>query len=99
MIGVFIALIGSVIAFIGGIGLVRFPDVYTRSHAQTVVNVGGACLMLIGFMIESWESPSVWKILIILIAIFVTSPTATHAITKAAYMKNKVKENRNSMPS
>ena len=89
MIGTAIALAGSVIAIIGGIGLLRFPDVYTRSHAQTVINVGGACLILIGLILESLDSAFSWKLIIIILAIFITSPAATHAITKAAYIKGK----------
>ncbi|NOX71446.1 MAG: monovalent cation/H(+) antiporter subunit G [Candidatus Micrarchaeota archaeon] len=83
--GIIAVLIGALISIIGSIGLVRFPDVFTRSHAQTVVNVGGVALMLIGAAFELIGDPAAWKIIVIIILIFVTSPTATHAITKAAY--------------
>ncbi len=89
MIGMVFIFIGALVAIIGSIGLVRFPDVFTRSHAQTVINVGGVTLMLIGFILEMLESMIVWKLMILIALIFVTSPVATHAITKAAYKNEK----------
>jgi len=85
MIGLVFIFTGALVAIIGSIGLVRFPDVFTRSHAQTVINVGGVSFMLAGFILENLESVIAWKFLIMIALIFVTSPVATHAITKAAY--------------
>ncbi len=86
MIGLAFMIIGGIFSIIGAIGLVRFPDVYTRSHAQTVVNVGGICMVLLGVMAESFYSLSFVKAFFLVIFIFVTSPVGTHAITKAAYL-------------
>ncbi len=86
MIGIVFMVIGGIFAIIGSIGLVRFPDVYTRSHAQTVVNVGGVILLLVGVMVNSFFSTLFVKALFLIIFIFVTSPVGTHAITKAAYL-------------
>ncbi|MEE9323518.1 MAG: monovalent cation/H(+) antiporter subunit G [Candidatus Aenigmarchaeota archaeon] len=86
MIDIMLMFVGGIFAIIGSLGLVRFPDVYTRSHAQTVVNVGGICLILVGVMINSFYSPLFLKALFLIIFIFVTSPVGTHAITKAAYL-------------
>jgi len=86
MIGIALMLVGGVLAIIGSFGLLRFPDVYSRSHAQTVVNVGGVCLMLLGVILDQLFSVFSVKALFLIILIFVTSPVATHAITKAAYL-------------
>jgi len=86
MIGIALMVVGGVLAIIGSFGLVRFPDVYSRSHAQTVVNVGGICLLLLGVMVDQFFSVFFVKALFLIILIFVTSPVATHAITKAAYL-------------
>jgi len=86
MIGLILMLIGGIFSIIGSFGLVRFPDVYTRSHAQTVVNVGGVCLILVGVMINNFYSLLFVKALFLIIFIFITSPVGTHAITKAAYL-------------
>lgn len=86
MIGLMLMFIGGIFSIIGSLGLVRFPDVYTRSHAQTVVNVGGVIFILLGVMIENFYSLILVKALFLIIFIYVTSPVGTHAITKAAYL-------------
>lgn len=86
MIGVYLMLAGGFFSVIGSIGLLKFPDVYTRSHAQTVVNVGGVCLILLGAMIDNPLSMTFVKSLFLIIFIFMTSPVGTHAITRAAYL-------------
>lgn len=94
-IGIVIMLLGGVFAIIGAIGLIRFPDVYARSHAQTVVTVAGTCLVLIGVMIDYYRTLLLVKCVFLIIFIFLTSPAGTHAITKAAYLsgvKPKVKK-------
>ena len=94
-LGIAIMLLGGVFAIIGAIGLLRFPDVYARSHAQTVVTVAGTCLVLIGVMIDYYQTLLMVKCVFLIIFIFLTSPAGTHAITKAAYLsgvKPKVKK-------
>ena len=86
MIGLILMFVGSIFSIIGSIGLVRFPDVYTRSHAQTVVNVGGVIFILAGVMIDNFYSLIFVKALFLIILIYFTSPVGTHAITKAAYL-------------
>lgn len=86
MIGTILMFIGAAFAMIGSLGLIRFRDVYIRSHAQTVVNVGGFSVIMIGVMVESFFSAVFVKALFLIIFIFITSPVGTHAITKAAYL-------------
>jgi multicomponent Na+:H+ antiporter subunit G len=86
MIGLILMFVGSIFSIIGSIGLIRFPDVYTRSHAQTVVNVGGVVFILVGVMIDNFYSLIFTKALFLIIFIYFTSPVGTHAITKAAYL-------------
>jgi len=86
MIGLILIFAGSIISVIGAFGLVRFPDIYTRTHAQTVVNVGGTCLILIGVAFQApFLSFYSIKSLLLIIFIFLTSPVGTHAIARAAY--------------
>ena len=86
MIGNIIMIIGGIISVIGSLGLIRFPDVYSRSHAQTVINVGGVCLILLGVLIDQMEMFFSVRMVFLMIFIFITSPVGTHAITKAAYI-------------
>ena len=86
MIGLILIFAGSIISVIGAFGLIRFPDIYSRSHAQTVVNVGGTCLILIGVLFQApFLSLYSAKSMLLIIFIFLTSPAGTHAIARAAY--------------
>ena len=77
--------IGSACALIGAMGIVRFPDVYNRIHANTVVVVGGAILTMIGAGILGGLSIFTLKVIVIVIFIFLTNPVSSHAIARAAH--------------
>lgn len=68
---------------VGVVGLMRFPDVYTRLHATTKCDTLGAGLMLIGLMLQGSPTVAV-KLLIIIILLWITNPTAAHVIARAA---------------
>ena len=70
--------------FAGTVGLLRFPDVYTRMHATGKCDTLGAQLMLIGIAISNgWNLTSV-KIILIFAFLMLANPTATHAMIRAA---------------
>lgn len=79
----FLAL-GSAFCVVGGIGLVRMPDFYTRMHAASVTDTLGAGFMLLGMMFAAGASLVTVKLVIIGFLLFFTGPTATHALAKAA---------------
>ncbi len=85
MIGFTIMVIGGIMSVLGSVGMIRFPDVYSRSQSQTVVIVGGTCLILFGAFMDLLASLTAVKMIFLIIIIFVTSPVGTHSITKAAY--------------
>lgn len=80
-------LAGGFFCIVGGIGLVRMPDFYTRMHATSVTETVGAGLILLGLIIQAGMSLITAKLLIIALLIFLTSPTATHALAKAAIIR------------
>lgn len=75
---------GGFFCIVGGVGLLRMPDFFTRMHAVSVTETLGAGLILIGLMLQSGWSLVSAKLLIVGLLIFFTSPTATHALAKAA---------------
>lgn len=80
-------LLGSVFCLISSLGLIRLPDVYTRSHAATI-NVGlGLLFILFGAFVFFWYFRGVLstRIFVVLIFLFLTVPVSGHAITRAAY--------------
>lgn len=77
-------LTGSFIIVVGGIGLVRLPDFYTRGHAAGMTDTLGSALVILGMMAEAGWSLNMARLLFILIFLFFTSPTASHALGHAA---------------
>jgi multicomponent Na+:H+ antiporter subunit G len=75
---------GGVFCVIGGVGLMRMPDFYTRVHAASVIETLGAGLILAGLMLQAGLTLVCVKLVMIALLIFFTSPTATHALTRAA---------------
>jgi multicomponent Na+:H+ antiporter subunit G len=73
----------------GAIGIIRFPDFYSRMHAAGKCDTLGSLLVVAGLACHEGVSFGSAKIIAIAVFIFMTSPTATHAIARAAY-KNKV---------
>ena len=80
---------GVFFLFMGAVGLIRFPDFYTRMHAAGKCDTLGSLLVLTGLALHEGIGLASAKLLIIAVFIFFTSPTATHAIARAAH-KNRV---------
>ena len=77
---------GSVFCIIGGIGLLRLPDFFSRMHGAGITDTLGAALVLVGLMVQAGLSLLTVKLIMILVILWLTSPTSTHAIAKAARM-------------
>jgi multicomponent Na+:H+ antiporter subunit G len=86
-LGDVVVLLGTLFCLIGGIGLLRLPDVYCRMHAGGITDTLGAGLVLFGLMLESGLSLVTFKLLTVLVFLWVTSPAAAHALGKAAYAR------------
>lgn len=78
---------GGVFCMIGALGLLRMPDFYTRMHAASVIETLGAGLLLLGMMLQAGLTLISVKLLIIGVLLFFTSPTATHALARAAHLR------------
>ncbi len=80
---------GSVFSMIGGLGLIRLPDVYTRMHAAGISDTMGAGLILAGLMVQGGFSQVTVKLILILIFLLYTSPTSTHALANSAFHRGQ----------
>ncbi len=81
-------LLGAVFSLISTFGIIRFPDVYTRSHAATKSATLGVMSLLLGafiYFIYAHQVAST-KLLLGFIFVFVTSPVAGHMIARAAHL-------------
>lgn len=80
-------LLGSIMSVISAFGIIRLPDVYTRSHAATKSSTLAVLLSLSGAFIYFWvhEGFISVRLLLGIVFVFLTAPVAGHLITRAAY--------------
>lgn len=77
-------LVGSGFAVSGGLGLLRFPDFYTRIHAVGLTDAAGAGFILLGLLLVSPDWQTAVRLVLILLFMLLTGPTATQALAQAA---------------
>ncbi|MFV1986045.1 MAG: monovalent cation/H(+) antiporter subunit G [Gemmatimonadota bacterium] len=82
--GTGLVLVGTLFVVIGGVGVMRLPDFFTRIHGAGITDTMGAGLVLIGLMLYAGPSLVTVKLMMILLLLWITGPTATHALAKAA---------------
>jgi multicomponent Na+:H+ antiporter subunit G len=88
IIDMFVAILlslGALFFLLGTVALLRFPDVYTRLHGVTKCDTLGLGLILLGLMLHEGATIASAKMLFIIIFVFITSPTAAHALVRATY--------------
>ena len=77
--------VGGFLCISGGVGVMRFPEFFTRMHAASVTDTLGSGLIIFGLLFQvegDWIVAA--KLLLIMFFIFFTSPTSGHALAKAA---------------
>lgn len=89
-IAALVILISGIVAVISAIGIIRFPDVYSRSHAATKSSTLAVLLTLTGTFFYFWAIESLLSVRLLLgiLFVFTTAPVAGHLIIRAAYRSN-----------
>lgn len=77
--------VGILFVLAGAIGVIRLPDFYTRIHAAGVTDTLGAELIVFALMLQAGFTLLAAKLLLVGFILFLTSPTATHAVANAAH--------------
>ncbi|MGL6032768.1 MAG: monovalent cation/H(+) antiporter subunit G [Kurthia gibsonii] len=79
--------LGTFFIIVTAIGLLRFPDAYTRAHAASKSATLGVMFILIGTFIHFWSVEGVYnpRILLGILFLFVTGPVGGHLMARAAY--------------
>ncbi|MFT6912477.1 MAG: multicomponent Na+:H+ antiporter subunit G [Paracoccaceae bacterium] len=77
---------GSFFVIVGAVGTVRLPDFWSRMHAASITESAGMILMLLGMVLQAGLTLVAVKLLIIGVFLFITGPTATHAVANAAFV-------------
>ncbi len=85
VLGMVFILLGITFDFFGVLGLLRLPDVYNRLQAATKCVTFGSAGILLGVFIKQGFNNFGFKVLLGIAFIFLTSPVAAHAISRAAH--------------
>ena len=90
LIAVIFILVGTIFSFMGTVGLIRLPDVYTRAHAASKSSTMGVLFTMIGaflffLFVEGYFSI---RLFLGIFFIFLTAPVAAHMITRSAHRSN-----------
>ncbi|MEE4237622.1 MAG: monovalent cation/H(+) antiporter subunit G [Anderseniella sp.] len=86
---------GTFFVFAGGVGVMRMPDFYTRMHAASLTDTGGAALIIAGLLLQGGLTLAPVKLLAIFLFLFLTSPTASYALVNAALLSGLKPRARN----
>ncbi|RQG87082.1 Na+/H+ antiporter subunit G [Natrarchaeobius halalkaliphilus] len=75
---------GLFFTFVSAVGVIRLPDIYARAHTASQTDTLGAGLALAAVAIAlGWQHATVYTVLL-LFFVFITNPTAAHAIARSA---------------
>jgi multicomponent Na+:H+ antiporter subunit G len=75
---------GVFFSLVAAVGIVRLPDLYTRAHGASKSETLGAILVLAAVALAFDGRLSTVKTVLLLFFMFLTNPTAAHAIVRAA---------------
>ncbi|MDP3114349.1 MAG: monovalent cation/H(+) antiporter subunit G [Candidatus Cloacimonadaceae bacterium] len=83
IIGAVFTLLGSLLLFLGALGILRMPDVYNRMQAGTKATSLGSMLALlgIGLILPNWLP----RLILLILFILFTNPISSHAMSRAAH--------------
>jgi multicomponent Na+:H+ antiporter subunit G len=77
---------GSLFMFLAALGIVRFPDLFTRMHTATKSASFGSVLMLCAVAVYFSEVWVIFETLLVIFFIFLTTPVGSHMIGRVAYL-------------
>lgn len=83
-LGSTIVLLGVLLNLVGTVGLFRFYDVYSRSHAASLTDTFAAFIIVTGLFLMSPTLVVALKLIMLLVFLALSAPTATHALAQAA---------------
>ncbi len=76
--------IGLFFLVVAAIGMIRLPDIYTRSHAVALTDALGAFFLLTGLAMYHGFTTNTLRILVVLALLYAVNPVISHATVRAA---------------
>ena len=83
-VGAGLMTVGLLFMIVAAVGMIRLPDVYTRSHAVALTDSLGAVFLLAGLAVQQGFSPNALRILVVLALLYILNPVIAHATIRAA---------------
>ena len=84
ILAAFLLGVGILFTIAGTIGLLRFPDFYSRLHAAGVTETLGMLAIVSGLMLHAESGGALVRLVLIALFMLVTAPIASHALARAA---------------
>jgi multicomponent Na+:H+ antiporter subunit G len=81
--------VGSLFCLIGAFGIIKMPDFITRTHSASLIDSFGAILIITGLIIQAGFTLTTIKLVLILLFLLITGPTAIHALVNTALHDDK----------
>jgi multicomponent Na+:H+ antiporter subunit G len=85
ILAIFFMLAGVFFMLVGSIGINRFPDFFTRTHASGKVDTLGILLFIVGLLFFEGFTQVSLKLALIFVFVALTSPVAAHALARRAF--------------
>lgn len=77
--------IGAFLSLIGGLGLLRLPDFYSRLHANGITDTLCTFMVLLGLVLQFGFTLASVKLALIFLFLFFTSPTSSYSLSNSAW--------------
>ncbi len=78
-------LLGIIFSVMGNLGVLIFPDVYTRLHASSTCSTTSVFSIFIAAMLSEGISPLTGKILVITLFFLISSPVSSYIVARFAW--------------
>ncbi|MEI3849922.1 MULTISPECIES: monovalent cation/H(+) antiporter subunit G [Ensifer] len=78
-------IVGAIFSLLAAIGILRFPDLYTRMHAASKAGTIGSGLLLLAAGVHSLDAAILIRALAGFFFFILTAPISAHLLAKAAH--------------
>lgn len=83
--GIFLV-VGALFTLLAGIGILRFPDLYTRMHAASKAGTLGSCLLLLAIAFVAYDATVSLRATAGVLFFLITAPISSHLLARSAYI-------------
>ncbi len=88
VLSIILIVAGAAFFLAGTVGMLRFPDVYSRLHALTKGDNAGLGLMVIGLALQVESLAVIGKLVLIWLLVLLAGATASHLIARSSIKRN-----------